>query len=175
VFGKKAGVSLLNETETRSLLPLPVQAESIVADKITNLLESKGSECVADLRESLQRLMTDQCSVFRNQHGLENAITQIRQLKKSYLNIGLTSKSRIFNYELQEAFELGNMLRVAEIIVYSALQRHESRGAHFRSDYPERNDDEWLKHTFVNETPTGLKTCYKSVVIGKFIPQKRSY
>ncbi|HSQ48510.1 MAG TPA: hypothetical protein VLL96_02370, partial [Candidatus Deferrimicrobiaceae bacterium] len=96
-------------------------------------------------------------------------------LKKSYLNIGLMNKSRIFNYELQEALELGNMLRVAEVIVYSALQRLESRGAHFRNDYPERNDEEWLKHTFVNETPTGLQICHKPVVIGKFTPQKRSY
>jgi succinate dehydrogenase / fumarate reductase flavoprotein subunit len=119
--------------------------------------------------------MTAQCSVFRSQKGLENAITQIQLLKKSYLNIGLTDQSRIFNYELQEAFELGNMLRVAEVIVYSALQRHESRGAHFRIDHPERNDKEWLKHTFVNETPTGLQVCYKSVVVGKFPPQKRGY
>jgi succinate dehydrogenase / fumarate reductase flavoprotein subunit len=119
--------------------------------------------------------MTNQCSVFRSQQGLENALTQIQQLKKNYLNIGLTNKSRIFNYELQEALELGNMLRVAEVIVYSALQRHESRGAHFHSDYPERNDKEWLKHTFVNETPTGLQVCYRPVVVDKFAPQRRSY
>ena len=175
VFGKRAGLSILNEVETRSLPLLPLHAESIVTCKINNLLESKGLERAAALRENLQRLMTDQCSVFRSQKGLENAITQIQLLKKSYLNIGLTDKSRIFNYELQEAFELGNMLRVAEIIVYSALQRHESRGAHFRIDHPERNDKEWLKHTFVNETPTGLQVCYKSVVVGKFPPQKRGY
>jgi len=175
VFGKRAGLSILNEVETRSLPLLPLHAESIVTCKINNLLESKGLERAAALRENLQRLMTDQCSVFRSQKGLENAITQIQLLKKSYLNIGLTDKSRIFNYELQEAFELGNMLRVAEVIVYSALQRHESRGAHFRIDHPERNDKEWLKHTFVNETPTGLQVCYKSVVVGKFPPQKRGY
>ena len=175
VFGKRAGVSILNELERRSLPLLHLQAESIVTGKINNLLESKGLERAAALRENLQRLMTAQCSVFRSQKGLENAITQIQLLKKSYLNIGLTDKSRIFNYELQEAFELGNMLRVAEVIVYSALQRHESRGAHFRIDHPERNDKEWLKHTFVNETPTGLQVCYKSVVVGKFPPQKRGY
>jgi succinate dehydrogenase flavoprotein subunit len=76
---------------------------------------------------------------------------------------------------LQEALELSNMIRVAEVIVYSALQRRESRGAHFRSDYPERNDEEWLKHTFVHETPTGLKESYKSLETGRFEPQKRRY
>ena len=64
---------------------------------------------------------------------------------------------------------------VAEIIVYSALMRTESRGAHFRSDYPERNDEEWLKHTFVNETPTGLKESYKPLAAGRFELQKRRY
>jgi succinate dehydrogenase / fumarate reductase flavoprotein subunit len=97
-------------------------------------------------------------------------------LKKRFLNVGLTNKSRIFNYELQEALELNNMLRTAEIIVYSTLQRQESRGAHFRSDFPERNDEEWLKHTFVNETPTGLKGSYKPLAAaGRFAPEKRRY
>jgi succinate dehydrogenase / fumarate reductase flavoprotein subunit len=175
VFGKRVGLSILSESKTQSLPPLPLKIESTVTDKINNLLKSKGDERVPPLRESLQYLMTDQCSVFRSQQGLKNSITQIQLLKQSYLNLGLTNKSRIFNYELQEALELGNMLRVAEVIVYSALQRHESRGAHFRSDYPERNDKEWLKHTFVNKTPTGLQVCYKPVVVGKFAPQKRSY
>ena len=67
------------------------------------------------------------------------------------------------------------MLRVAEVIVFSALQRRESRGAHFRSDYPERNDEEWLKHTFVNETPTGLKESYKPLATGRFALEKRRY
>ena len=67
------------------------------------------------------------------------------------------------------------MLRIAEVIVLSALQRKESRGAHFRNDYPERNDEEYLKHTFVNDTPAGLKESYKPVAISKFIPEKRRY
>ena len=168
-------MSILKEIKARIIHPLPVQAESIVVDKINSLLESHGSERVAVLRETLQCLMTEECSVFRNGQTLENALGQIRQLKKRFLNVGLTNKSRIFNYELQEALELNNMLRVAEVIVYSALGRRESRGAHFRSDYPERNDEEWLKHTFVNETPSGLKGSYKHLATGRFTPEKRSY
>ncbi|MCL5949768.1 MAG: hypothetical protein M1490_04755 [Candidatus Bathyarchaeota archaeon] len=144
-------------------------------DKINSLLESKGTEHVAVLREAMQCLMTEQCSVFRNGQTLEYALAQIRHLKKRFLNIGLTNKSKVFNYELQEALELNNMLRVAEVIVYSALVRRESRGAHFRSDYPERNDEEWFKHTFVNETPNGLKESYKPLAAGRFAPEKRRY
>jgi succinate dehydrogenase / fumarate reductase flavoprotein subunit len=77
--------------------------------------------------------------------------------------------------ELQEALEINNMVRVAEVVVFSALQRKESRGAHFRSDYSERNDQEWLKHTFVHETPIGLKESYKPMEIGRFPPKKRRY
>jgi succinate dehydrogenase / fumarate reductase, flavoprotein subunit len=175
VFGGKTGLSILKEIKARINHPIPVQAESIVADRISSLIESKGGECISVLRETMQRLMTEQCSVFRNGQGLEQTLLMIRQLKKRSLNVGLTDKSKIFNYELQEALELNNMLRVAEVIVYSALQRKESRGSHFRNDYPERNDDDWLNHTFVNETPAGLKESYKPLVTGRFTPERRRY
>jgi succinate dehydrogenase / fumarate reductase flavoprotein subunit len=175
VFGRRTGLSILKEIKTRIIQPIPVQAESIVTDKISSLIESKGGECIAVLRENMQRLMTEQCSVFRNGQALEQTLLVIQQLKKRALNVGLANKSKIFNYELQEALELNNMLRIAEVIVYSALQRKESRGAQFRSDYPERNDEEWLKHTFVNETPTSLKESYKPLATGRFTPEKRRY
>jgi len=175
VFGGRTGLSILKEIKARIVQPIPVQAESIVMDKISSLIESKGVECIAILRENMQRLMTEQCSVFRNGQVLAQTLLVIRQLKKRALNVGLVNKSRIFNYELQEALELNNMLRIAEVIVHSALQRKESRGAHFRGDYPERNDEEWLKHTFVNETPTGLKESYKPLSTGRFTLEKRRY
>ena len=175
VFGRRAGISILEEVKKRIFLPLPSQAESIVEDKIQSLLESKGTDHVPVLRETLQCLMTEKCSVFRNGENLEQALGQIRLLKKRLQMLGLTNKSKVFNMELQEALEINNMIRVAEVIVFSALQRKESRGAHFRSDYPERNDQEWLKHTFVHETPIGLKESYKPMEIGRFAPQKRRY
>jgi succinate dehydrogenase / fumarate reductase flavoprotein subunit len=175
VFGKRCGLSALKDIKGKVFQALPLQAESVIIDKITALFESKGTERIPHLREAMQNLMTKQCSVFRNGATLEQTLGLIRQLKKRSLNISLSNKSRIFNYELQETFELCNMLRVAEIIVYSALQRKESRGAHFRSDWPERNDEEWLKHTFVNETPCGLKESYKSIAITRFAPEKRRY
>ena len=116
-----------------------------------------------------------QCSVFRNGDGLEQSLEEVCQLKKRCLNVGLANKSRIFNYELEETLELGNMLKTAEVIVFSALKRKESRGAHFRSDYPERNDEEWLRHTLVYVTPEGLKTVYKPIFISRFTPEKRRY
>jgi succinate dehydrogenase / fumarate reductase flavoprotein subunit len=146
-----------------------------VVDKITSLLDSKGNEHAATLRAEMQRLMTEKCSVFRNGEELKKALDELKQLQKRYMCIGLSSKGRVFNCELEEALELANMLKTAEAIVYSALQRTESRGAHFRSDYPERNDEAWLKHTLIALTSKGMRATYKPVSTTKFTPQKRRY
>jgi succinate dehydrogenase / fumarate reductase flavoprotein subunit len=175
VFGKRAGESILRDVKGSGVPPLPQQAESIVADKTDCLLESKGVERVAVLREAMQQLMTGQVSVFRDGVSLEAALAQIRQLRRRYQNVGLTNQSSVFNCELQEALELGNMLQTAETIIFSALARRESRGAHFRNDYPQRNDTEWLKHSFVSAAPAGFEASYKAVSITRFTPQQRRY
>jgi succinate dehydrogenase / fumarate reductase flavoprotein subunit len=175
VFGYRTGISAVNHAKLKELQSLPQQAESIVMAKINGLVDSKGVERVPVLREEMQSLMTCNCSVFRNGENLQEALIKIQQLKQRCLNLRLANKSFVFDCELQEALELSNMLRVAEVIIYSAIQRKESRGAHFRSDYPERNDDQYLKHTFVSETPAGLTVSYKPVTIGRFTPEKRRY
>jgi succinate dehydrogenase / fumarate reductase flavoprotein subunit len=175
VFGYRTGISVVKHAKEKDLPPLPQQAESIVSSKVNSLLDSAGNERAPVLREAMQRLMTDKCSVFRNSDELEQALEGICHLEKRYLNVCLANKSRIFNYELQETLELGNMLKTAQAIVFSALQRKESRGAHYRSDYLERNDGEWLRHTMVYMAPEGLKTAYKPVSITRFAPEKRRY
>jgi succinate dehydrogenase / fumarate reductase flavoprotein subunit len=175
VFGRRTGKSVINHAKERDLPSLPQQAESIVLEKIDCLLNSNGSERVPVLRTSMQCVMTQKCSVFRNGGELEQALGEIRHLKKRMLNVGLESKGKVFNYELQEALELENMLNISEVIIFSALQRRESRGAHYRNDYPTRNDDEWLRHTLVSLTPNGLKIIYKPVSITRFSPEKRKY
>jgi succinate dehydrogenase / fumarate reductase, flavoprotein subunit len=175
VFGKRTSESVLADIEGKGLVALPIQVQSVVADKIGSLLGAAGMEKVSVLRETMQQLMTQKVSVFRDAGGLESALAMIRQLQKRFLNVGLTNKSNVFNLELQEALELSNMLHVAEVIVYSALGRKESRGAHFRSDYPQRSDEDWLKHTFVTETAMGLEASYKPVSITRFKPEQRRY
>jgi succinate dehydrogenase / fumarate reductase flavoprotein subunit len=175
VFGKRTGQALIEDLKDKAFAPLPYQAESIVADRLNCLLDAQGYERVSVLRESMQKIMTTNVSVFREKAALSTALKKIRQLKKRNLRVGLTDKGRVFNYELAEALEFTNMLRVAECIVTSALARTESRGAHFRSDFPERNDKEWLKHTLVEETASGLQVNYKPVSITRFVPQQRRY
>ena len=175
VFGQRTGTTIAENCKGKNLTPLPQQAESIVIDKINGLLDSPGNERVPVLRGAMQRLMTEKCSVFRNGEDLQLALAGIQQLEKCCVNIGICNKSKIFNYELQEAMEFANMLKTAKAIVFSALQRNESRGAHYRKDYPERNDEEWLRHSLVHVTPEGLRVAYKPVSITQFQPEKRRY
>ena len=175
VFGRRTGINVAKHAKEKDLPPIPQQAESIVVDKISSLLRCSENEHSPVLRERMQCLMTEKCSVFRNGEELGYALDEIRQLEKRWLNVGLANKSKIFNYELEEALELGNMLKTAEAIVFSALQRNESRGAHYRSDYPERNDEKWLKHTLLHVVPKGFRTAYKPILIKRFPPEKRRY
>jgi succinate dehydrogenase / fumarate reductase, flavoprotein subunit len=175
VFGRKTGLSIIKYVNKTALLPLPQQAKTLVIDRIDDLLGSLGNERITKLRQILQSIMTEKASVFRNGPGLEQALAEIHQLKKRFLNIALNNKSKVFNYELEEAFELDNMLKIAEIIVFSSLQREESRGSHYRNDFPERQDEKWLKHTLVCVGPDGLQATYKPVTITRFTPEKRRY
>jgi succinate dehydrogenase / fumarate reductase flavoprotein subunit len=175
VFGRRVGKSVTAHVENNGMPKLPAEAEKAVDNKVSRLLESGGAERAPLIRETMQQVMTAKCSVFRNHADLQQALTEIRQLQKRYANLAVANKTRIFNYELEEALELGNMLKTAEAIVFSALQREESRGAHCRKDFPERNDDEWLKHTLVYEAPEGLKLRYKPVTVTRFPPEERRY
>ena len=175
VFGSRTGISVVKHAEEKELLSLPPHAENIVINKVNSLLSSNGNERSPVLRAAMQCVMTEKCSVFRNGDELEQTLDQICQLEKRMRNIGLENKGKVFNYELQEALELENMLKTARAIVFSALQRKESRGSHYRNDFPERNDREEPRHTLVNLTPEGLKVTYKPVFITRFTPEKRRY
>ena len=175
VFGKRAGTYITSFVKENSLPVLPFDAETQVSAQITKLLNSNGNERAPVIREEMQKTMTLLCSVFRENKGLDQALNKIRELRSRFANIGLEYKGKTFNYELEEVFELNNMLNLAETIVYSALQRQESRGAHYRKDFPERNDVDWLKHTLVFQTPKGLETQYKPATISRFEPKARTY
>jgi succinate dehydrogenase / fumarate reductase flavoprotein subunit len=119
--------------------------------------------------------MMEYGSVFRDEQGLKKGIEAIQSLKKAYQTIELADKGKTYNYELMEAIELGNQLDLAEVVLTSALHRKESRGAHFREDFPARADRYYLKHTLVFKKARGLVVKYKPVKITRFQPQARMY
>jgi succinate dehydrogenase / fumarate reductase flavoprotein subunit len=178
VFGQRAGVDMLRFVEGHDFAALPVDAESVVSARLDALFGSAGSvglENVSVLRGEMQVAMTGGCSVFRDRAGLEGTLQKIRELRLRYRNVGLSSGGRSFSFELEEALELGNMLVVAEAIVSCSLRREESRGAHFRGDFPVRDDGVWLRHSLVSASPSGLRVGFKPVVISRFEPKERTY
>jgi succinate dehydrogenase / fumarate reductase flavoprotein subunit len=177
VFGRRTGVSAAKYVKKTPLKPVPADARADVMHTITTILERNGSENVADIRSDLQQNMTEKCGIFRNKTGLAEMLHLITALKARFNNIGINDTGFIFNTELMEALELQNLLDFSEIIVAGALAREESRGAHFRTDYPERDDDMWLKHTLAYAGESGPVLNYKPVTIttSKYRPQRRTY
>jgi len=146
-----------------------------VEDRIVRLMDGKGKERTDRLRREMQSMMMEYGSVFRDEMGIGKGIEGILKLKDRYRDTVVVDKGRAFNYELVEAIELGNQLDLAEVILISALHRKESRGAHFRTDFPDRDDQSFLKHTFIFQTLEGLEVRYKPVKITQFQPQARVY
>jgi succinate dehydrogenase / fumarate reductase flavoprotein subunit len=175
VFGKRAGADIVEYVDKNPLAPLPADAELTVSSKIDKLLGIAGKERASSVREDMQKTMTQLSSVFRDKKGLEQAIQRIRELQGKMASMELMYKGKRFYYELEEALELENMMKLAEVITYSALQREESRGAHYRNDFPKRNDEAWLKHTLVFNMPSELRVQYKPAVVTRFEPKARMY
>ena len=123
----------------------------------------------------MQSVMMDYGSVYRNEEGLRKGIEEIRSLRERYGEIGVGNKGKVFNYELMEAIELGHQLQLSEVILFSALHRRESRGAHYREDFPSRADRYFLKHTLAFQAPKEPEVRYKPVKITRFQPEARVY
>ncbi len=140
-----------------------------------DILRRDGGENVAKIRDDLRNNMDRNVGVFRTEEGLTRSLKNIENLKSRYANITIQDKSRVFNMELEWALELGFMLDLAEIITKGALLRKESRGAHYRDDFPKRDDLNFLKHTIATYSKDGPIISYRPVVITKWQPTERSY
>ena len=176
VFGRRSGLHAAEYAMTQKHANVGESRAEIDRKKITALLERpQASDMVGKLRMELGDTMNQHVAVFRDEAGLKTAVAKVKELKQRYEGIGLQNKGKVFNTNLLSALELENMLDVAEVITESALYRKESRGAQFRTDYPERNDAEWLKHTLAFQTDSGPRLDALEVTITKWQPQKRTY
>jgi succinate dehydrogenase / fumarate reductase flavoprotein subunit len=176
VFGRRAGKAIRRALEEgQAAGPGPGGAGDVARERLESLRGARGSERVPTLRRELQGQMMERCSVFRTQEGLTEAREAIRGLRERYREIGVSSEGRRFNFEVLEALELGNLLDLAQVMVESALFREESRGAHYREDFPERDDENYLVHTFAFRDGEEVRIEKKPVTLGRFEPKKRSY
>lgn len=175
VFGRRAGMHIVETLKTLSWVEAPNGAEHETIERIKKLKENRTGEKAVQIRQTLQELMTTECSVFRREQTLEKALRAINALEDRYRNISIDNLGSRFNTDLIDALELGHMLALAEAVVASALARTESRGAHWREDFPERNDENWLKHTLIQKRDAGISITYKPVTITRFEPKPRAY
>jgi succinate dehydrogenase / fumarate reductase flavoprotein subunit len=175
VFGRRAGKHAAEYVKTANLEPLPPEADFRARAEVSNLLERSRGENAAEIRQTLQVEMMDKASVFRTGEGLAAIRATVATLRDAYQHLAVSDKGKTFNTELMEALELGYLLDNAEAVVEGAVTRTESRGAHSREDYPERDDAEWLKHTLAYRTSGGIQMKYKQVVLTRFEPKERKY
>ncbi|HEU0078304.1 MAG TPA: succinate dehydrogenase flavoprotein subunit, partial [Longimicrobiaceae bacterium] len=176
VFGKRSGVDMARFCATAELPPLPANPTERVEGIFSRLLATEKGEPAARLREEMQDVMQDNVGIFREGKGMELALAKVRELQERYRGVVVMDKGRRFNMDLMEAWELGNLLDLAEVTALSAVNRTESRGAHMREDFEKRDDVNWLKHTLVTRRDDGtLDISYKPVTITKFQPKERVY
>jgi succinate dehydrogenase / fumarate reductase flavoprotein subunit len=183
VFGRRAGLHMAEFCKAADYAPLPSNAEQATVTMIEQFMKnSDGTERISAIRRELQQVMMDKASVLRTGEELKICLDKVRDLKERYLRARIDDRSQTFNLDLIEAFELGYLLDCAEALVASALNRTESRGAHYREDFPQRDDANWLKHTLVYRVAdtdwkfTGeLQFRYKPVTITKYQPAERKY
>jgi succinate dehydrogenase / fumarate reductase flavoprotein subunit len=152
----------------------PDAADAVTAE-IERLRANRPGEKAARLKGELADVMFDQVGVYRDESLLSGARTKVTELRNRYDRVSVADKGRIYNTDLLEARELGYLLDCAEATVAAALARTESRGAHAREDYPERNDGEWLKHSLAYRGPEMPVLRYKPVTITTMQPKPRVY
>ena len=175
VFGRRAGLHIMENLDRLSWVQPRRTPERDTVDRIKQIKENRNGERHGGIRKSLQEIMMTDCSVFRHEQGLKRALDAVRDLEQRSRNVSIDNLGNRFNTDLIDALELQNMLPLAEAVVASALNRTESRGAHSREDFPDRDDEHWLKHTLVQRTDSGLSITYKPVTITLFPPKPRAY
>jgi succinate dehydrogenase / fumarate reductase flavoprotein subunit len=175
VFGRRAGRDMARYIRENGFVPLPADPECEACDEVERLLTRTGGESVARIRKELQEVMMTNVGVFRVEAQMQAAVDKVHELQERYRWVSLQDQGQKFNTELLEAVELGYLLDLAEVTAASALARRESRGAHSREDYPERDDANWLKHTLAYRTDSGVELRYKPVTVTRFEPKPRTY
>jgi succinate dehydrogenase / fumarate reductase, flavoprotein subunit len=175
VFGKHAGLNAAIFANQSDFQALPDDAGDYARQQFEQLRASNGDQKAADIARDMKTVMEHEVGVFRSEEGMVRAIQVIRELKERFRQVKIDDRGRIFNTNLLQTWELGNLLDLAEVTAVSALARKESRGGHAREDYPVRDDENWLKHTLAWMQPDGIKLSYKPVAITKFQPMARVY
>ncbi|MCY4411717.1 MAG: succinate dehydrogenase flavoprotein subunit [Caldilineaceae bacterium] len=175
VFGKRAGKAAAAYAQQNDWAELPAETWEPTQAMLQKMMEHDGQYNVADLRAEMQSLMMDNVGVFRTEEGIQSALTRVRELQECAQDITVMDKGKRFNTDILEAIELQNLLDLAEVTAASALARQESRGAHSREDHKDRDDENWLTHTYATKVDGKVSLEYAPVSITIHHPKERTY
>jgi succinate dehydrogenase / fumarate reductase flavoprotein subunit len=175
VFGRRAGRQMVEFCLSQELLPLPDNPAEDAIREFERIRNSSGGVKAYHLRDAMQKTMTANVGVFRTEETLTKGRNELHELRQQYQDMEIDDKGQRFNTDLLEAWELGCLLELAEVTAISGLARKESRGAHARDDYTDRDDDNWLKHTLCYRQDGTYRLDYKDVTLGRYEPKPRVY
>ncbi len=175
VFGKYSGIKAAEYANGADFQKLPEDATDFTRQQLDAILNSNGGENATDIANEMKEVMFDHVGVFRTEEGMQQALDKVRELKERIKNVSGSDLGKTFNTDLLNIWELNSLIELAEVTTVSALARKESRGAHAREDFPDRDDENWLKHTFAWYKDGQVELKYKPVTITKYEPKKRVY
>ena len=175
VFGKRAGIYAVEYALTADFVEVPADAVKETVKLIEKMRKANGKEKIAVIRKELQDTMDKNAQVYRTEESLNEALDKIKELRKRYEKIHVQDRGVRFNTDLLEAIELGFLLDLAEVLAFTARERRESRGGHFREDYEERNDDKFMVHSMAYKDGDQVKVGWKPVTITNYPPMERKY
>ncbi|MGQ0604272.1 MAG: succinate dehydrogenase flavoprotein subunit [Anaerolineales bacterium] len=184
VYGRRGDKAMAEFVKGADFSPLLKDVETPIISELERIRHQTGSEKAVKIRNEMQKVMMENVGVFRTEAMIQTAIDKVAELKERFCRMQIDDKGQRFNTDLLEAFELGCLLDLADATAVSAINRKESRGAHARDDFQQRDDANWLKHTFIryagaeSMAPTKMGQTaidYKPVTITKFQPQERKY
>ena len=176
VYGRRTGAAIAQFVQNRKL-PIVDEQRYVneAQQQIQALLEQQGQYRINQVRQAFQDCMTEYCGVFRTEELMRLGLQKLQDLQQQYSQVYLDDKGDCWNTEIVEALELRSLIVVGRLILESAMNRQESRGAHFREDYQQRDDANFLKHTMAYYSPAGIDIQYARVTVTMFEPQERKY